>query len=79
MFIHLHVHSTYSFLNSASSVTSYLERAAQLGMPGLALTDHHNLSGTVELHKKARELGIMPIQGAEITMEDGSHLTLLRK
>ena len=34
MFIHLHVHSTYSFLNSASSVTSYLERAAQLGMPG---------------------------------------------
>lgn len=77
MFIHLHVHSTYSFLNSASSVTSYLERAAQLGMPGLALTDHHNLSGTVELHKKARELGIKPIQGAEITMEDGSHLTLL--
>lgn len=79
MFIHLHVHSTYSFLNSASSVTSYLEKAAELEMPGLAVTDHHNLSGTVELHKKALELGIKPIQGVEITMEDGSHLTLLAK
>ncbi len=46
-------------------------------MPAVALTDHNNLSGAVEFHKTALSLGIKPIQGAEITLADGSHLTLL--
>lgn len=79
MFVHLHVHSNYSFLNSTTAVTDYLNKAAELGMPAVALTDHNCLSGTVEFHKKALELGIKPIQGAEITIEGKFHLTLLAK
>lgn len=79
MFVHLHVHSYYSFLNSPTSVTAYLARAAELEMPAVALTDHNCLSGAVEFHKKALELGIKPIQGVEITIEGGYHLTLLAK
>lgn len=77
MFIHLHVHSVYSFLNSTTSVTDYLKKAAEFNMPAMALTDHNCLSGAVEFHKKALELGIKPIQGAEVTTEDNYHLTLL--
>lgn len=77
MFIHLHVHSTYSFLDGTNFITDYLQRAAEFGMPAMALTDHNRLSGTVEFHKVAQQLGIKPIQGVEITMEDGYHLTLL--
>ena len=77
MFAHLHVHSVYSFLNSATSVTAYLQKAAEFGMTAMALTDHNCLSGAVEFHKTALELGIKPIQGVEITIEGGYHLTLL--
>ncbi len=77
MFIHLHVHSQYSMLDGASSITAYLEEAARLEMPAMALTDHNNVSGAVEFHKTAAELGIKPIQGVEITLEDDTHLTLL--
>lgn len=77
MFAHLHVHSFYSFLSGTASPTAYLERAAELGIPAVALTDHNNVSGAVEFHRTALALGIKPIQGVEITIEGGYHLTLL--
>jgi len=77
MFVHLHVHSPYSFLDGASSLEALLNQAAEWEMPALALTDHNNLSAAVNFHKLALKLGIKPIQGAEITTEDGTHLTLL--
>jgi error-prone DNA polymerase len=77
MFVHLHVHSPYSFLDGASSLSALLHQAAEWEMPALAITDHSNVSAAVEFHKLAQELGIKPIQGAEITTEDGTHLTLL--
>ena len=77
MFVHLHVHSPYSFLDGASTIDAYLEKAAQFDMPALALTDHSNVSGAVEFQKKALSLGIKPIQGVEIVTEDRTHLTLL--
>ena len=77
MFVHLHVHSQYSMLDGASSISAYLEEAARLEMPALALTDHNNVSGAVEFHQTAVKLGIKPIQGVEITTTDGTHLTLL--
>ncbi len=78
-FIHLHVHSQYSFLDGASSLDRLLEKAKALVMPALALTDHNRLTGAVRFYEKARSLGIKPIIGAEIDLEGGYHLTLLCK
>jgi error-prone DNA polymerase len=78
-FVHLHVHSQYSFLDGASSLDRLLEKAKALGMPALALTDHNRLTGAVKFYERARALGIKPIIGAEIDFEGGYHLTLLCK
>jgi error-prone DNA polymerase len=48
-------------------------------MPAMALTDHNRLTGTVRFYEKAKALGMKPIIGAEIDLEDGYHLTLLCK
>jgi len=76
-FVHLHVHSQYSFLDGASSLDRLLEAAKALDMPTLALTDHNRLTGAIRFYEKARALGIKPIIGAEINTEGGYHLTLL--
>jgi error-prone DNA polymerase len=76
-FVHLHVHSQYSFLDGASSLDRLLEKAKALGMPALALTDYNRLTGAVKFYEKARALGIKPIIGAEIDFDGGYHLTLL--
>lgn len=76
-FVHLHVHSYYSFLDGAASIEKLLERAASLDMPALALTDHNRMTGAVKFYEKAKLMGIKPILGAEIELECGSHLTLL--
>ncbi len=77
MFVHLHVHTQFSFLDGASRLEALVQRAAELDMPALAMTDHNNLSGAVQFHKACRQAGIKPIIGAEVTVEDGHHLTLL--
>ncbi|MFX0196201.1 MAG: DNA polymerase III subunit alpha [Candidatus Hodarchaeota archaeon] len=78
-FVHLHVHSQYSFLDGASSLDKLLDKAVALGMPSLALTDHNRLTGAIRFYDKARSLGIKPIIGAEIDLDGGYHLTLLCK
>ena len=78
-FIHLNVHSQYSFLDGASSLDKLLDKAVALGMPALALTDHNRLTGAIRFYDKAKALGIKPIIGAEVNMEGGYHLTLLCK
>ena len=78
-FIHLHVHSHYSFLDGASTLDRLLEKAHALDMPAMALTDHNRLTGAIRFYDKARKLGIKPIIGAEISMEGEHHLTLLCK
>ncbi len=77
MFVHLHTHSPYSFLDGATEVERLVRRAAELGMPAMALTDHDNLCGMVKFTSACRNYGVRPILGAEVTMEDQSHLTLL--
>ena len=76
-YIELHSHSYYSLLDGASSPVALVEQAAQLGMSALALTDHDNLYGAVVFAQATKRAGIRPIFGAEITLEDASHLTLL--
>lgn len=77
MFVHLHVHSPFSFLEAGSSIQALVDRAAALGMEALALTDRNRLSGAVAFTRAAAEAGIRPILGAEVTLVDGTHLTLL--
>lgn len=77
MFVHLHCHSPFSFLDGASEIELLVSNAAMHEMPALALTDHHTIAGLPMLHKWASVYGIKPISGAEITLEDNSHLTLL--
>lgn len=76
-FVHLHVHSPFSFLDGASSIEDLVAAAARYGMPALALTDHNNVSGAVRFYRACVAAGIKPLQGVEITLEGGAHLTLL--
>ena len=71
-FVHLHCHSHYSLLDGASQIGALVERAKELGMNGLALTDHGNLHGALEFYKKAKDGGINPILGYEAYIAPGS-------
>jgi error-prone DNA polymerase len=73
----LHTHSYFSLLDGASSPEELIQQAADLGMQALALTDHDAIYGAPRLVRAAHEAGIHPILGAELTLHDGSHLTLL--
>ena len=64
-FVHLHTHSEYSLLDGANRIDDLVNRAVELGMPALALTDHGNLHGAWEFQEKARARGIKPIIGCE--------------
>jgi len=79
MFTHLHVHTPYSFLSGASTIEALVRQAALYGMSHLAMTDHDNLSGVVKFAEACAAFGIRPLYGAELTMADGSHLTLLAR
>ena len=68
-FVHLHVHSHFSFQDGAASLEALVARAAELGMPALALTDHQGLSGAIRFYKRALRAGVKPIVGCEITVE----------
>jgi error-prone DNA polymerase len=76
-FIELHCHSFYSLLDGASSPEALVSEAARLGMPALALTDHDSLAGAMRFWTAARRHGIRSLFGAEVTLRDGAHLTLL--
>jgi error-prone DNA polymerase len=75
----LHCHSSYSFHDGASSLEELIVTAAELGYQGLAITDHDNLCGAMRFARLADSLGIKPITGVELTMQDGWHITLLVK
>ena len=64
-FVHLHVHSEYSLLDGLSSCRELAERAVELGMPALALTDHGTMYGAVQFYEACRAAGIKPIVGME--------------
>jgi error-prone DNA polymerase len=75
----LHCHSNFSLLDGASHPEVLAVRAADLGMPALALTDHDGLYGAIRFYKACLKAGIKPVIGVEITLENGNHLTLLAK
>jgi len=76
-FGHLHVHTEFSMLDGASTAELLVAEASRLGQPFLAITDHDSVAGVVKFHAACGQYGVQPITGAEVTLEDGSHLTLL--
>ena len=76
-FSELHTRSAFSFLSSGSQPQRLVDRAAELGIKSVALLDRDTLAGAVRFHFEARECGIKPIVGAEMTMDDGSLLPLV--
>ncbi|BDU50052.1 DNA polymerase III subunit alpha [Haliovirga abyssi] len=87
-FAHLHLHTEYSLLDGVGKIDEYLNRAKELGMDAIAITDHGNMFGAMEFYKKALKAGIKPIVGIESYIAEGSalerkgeifHLILLAK
>ncbi len=90
-FTHLHVHTEYSLLDGLSRIAPMVQRAKELGMDSLAITDHGALYGAVEFYSECKSAGIKPIIGCEVYVAQGSrhsktpadkspyHLTLLAK
>jgi error-prone DNA polymerase len=76
-YVELHCHSAYSFLDGASLPEELAATALELGYQALALTDHDGVYGSMEFAHAARGLGLRPIHGAELSLADGRHLTLL--
>jgi len=76
-YVELHAHSSYSFLDGASLPEELAVQAAELGYPALALTDHDGVYGSLEFAHAAKHFGVRPITGAELTLADRSHVTLL--
>ncbi|MCH1868292.1 DNA polymerase III subunit alpha [Nocardioides sp. CFH 31398] len=64
-FVHLHVHTEYSMLDGAARLGALTQRAAELGQPAVAMTDHGNVFGAYEFYKKAKDAGVKPIIGIE--------------
>lgn len=76
-YVELHAHSSYSFLDGASLPEELAVQAAELGYPALALTDHDGVYGSLEFAHAAKHFGVRSITGAEVTLADRSHVTLL--
>lgn len=91
-FIHLHTHSHYSLLDGLSKIPDMVEKAKKNGMNAIALTDHGNMYGAIELYKECQKAKIKPIIGVEAYIAERGradkepgvdnkryHLTLLAK
>src|SRR5881397_914922 len=77
VYAELHAHSAYSFLDGASQPEELAARAAELGYSALALTDHDGVYGSLEFAHAAKRFGVRPITGAEVTLQNEAHVTLL--
>ena len=86
----LHCHSSFSFLDGASSPEALAEEATRLGLDALAITDHAGFYGVVRFAEAARELSLPTVFGAELTLNatgtrsgpadpDGAHLLVLAR
>jgi DNA polymerase-3 subunit alpha len=91
-FVHLHLHTEYSFLDGAVRMKELMKKAKEFEMPAVAITDHGNLHGAIEFYQEATKAGIKPIIGCEAYMAPGAikdrpnnqrdaayHFTLLAK
>jgi DNA polymerase III subunit alpha len=73
-FVHLHVHTDYSLLDGACRIDRLMQKACDMGMKALALTDHGNMFGAIEFYNAAKSKGIKPLIGCEIYIVESSRL-----
>lgn len=64
-FVHLHVHTDYSFLDGCSRIDRLISKVAELGMPAVAMTDHGNMCGAIDFYSTAKKYSVKPIIGLE--------------
>src|ERR1700746_477516 len=72
-FVHLHLHTEYSLLDGSIRMKDLMKKAAEFGMPAVAITDHGNLFGAIEFYQEAQRAGLKPIIGCEVYVAPGSH------
>ena len=73
-FVHLHVHTDYSLLDGCCRIDRLVERATEMGMGAMALTDHGNLYGAIEFYQQAKARGLKPLIGCELYLVETSRL-----
>jgi DNA polymerase-3 subunit alpha len=71
-FVHLHLHTEFSLLDGACRIGELLDRAVELEMPAIAVTEHGNMFSSVIFHDEAKKRGIKPILGCEVYVAPGS-------
>lgn len=89
-FVHLHLHSEYSMLDGACRIDDIVNKAVELEMPAVGLTDHGVMYGSMEFYLKCKKAGIKPLVGNEMyvatrerhqreskKLDDSQHLVLL--
>ncbi len=74
-FVHLHLHTEYSLVDSTVRIAALMERCAADGMPAVALTDQNNLFGMVKFYRKAVAAGIKPLIGADLRIANEDDAT----
>jgi DNA polymerase III subunit alpha len=74
-FVHLHLHSEYSLLDGACRIEEMLDRAVELKMPAVAITEHGNMFSSIIFHDQARKRGLNPILGCEVYVAPGDRRT----
>src|SRR5215472_8219948 len=77
MYAELHAHSNFTLLDGGSHPEELIDRAKALGLAGIAITDRDGLYGAVRFAQSGREMDLPAIIGAELTLEDQSHLVVL--
>ena len=76
MFTHLHVHTEYSMLDGLARLEPLVDRAVQLDMNSLAITDHGGMYGAIDFYRIATRAGIKPILGCEMYVAAGSLIVI---
>ena len=72
-FTHLHVHTEYSLLDGANRIGKLLDKAVELDMDSIAITDHGAMFGVIDFYKEAKKRGIKPILGCEVYISKGRY------